>query len=85
MKRYASLTGPLIGLYYPIPAEMTSGIEERVALNTSKLKSLWCSIYDEKEVDRQIAEFGGVKLPDKLARSLDYDAYEVDKAMGRVP
>ena len=66
MRHYASLTGPLLGLYYPLPLE---GDHEQwaLALNESKLARLWCSIYTEGEVDRQITKYGGAKLPSRLA------------------
>lgn len=74
---YASLIGPLTGLYYPLPTELNTYIQQRKALNTSKLKALWCSIYSVKEVDGQIEKFGGQKLPDRLARTLDYEHHKV--------
>lgn len=58
---YASLTGPLIGVYVPLPSDSES--ENRVMLNDSKLAKLWCAVYTEDEVDHQIKEYGGVKLP----------------------
>lgn len=77
-RHYASLTGPLIGMYFPLPAELETDDQRRVALSTSRLARLWCAVYDEAEVDRQIAEYRhGTKLPDDCARRLDYDAHEV--------
>jgi hypothetical protein len=79
MKRYASLVGPLLGVYYPLPA-FDSEVEERVALNTSRLSLVWCTIYNEEEVDRQMKQFpGSVKLPDRFAALLDYDSHEVNR------
>lgn len=75
---YASLTGPLIGLYYPLPFD-----DERicrVALNTSKLAKLWCAVYTREQVDSAIAEFGGARLADKFAGNLDYDSHAVSTA-----
>lgn len=81
-KRYASLVGPLLGVYFPLPTELTNRVAEGVALNTSKLQRLWCSVYDEKEVDRMIKQFGGKKLPDHpFASQLDYDSHEVERAL----
>lgn len=57
---YASLTGPLVGLYFPLPSK--SEEENRIALNQSKLQNLWCSIYTEKEVNEHIKKYGGQKL-----------------------
>jgi hypothetical protein len=76
-KFYASLTGPLLGLYYPLPDELETREQRGIAMNTSKLKSLWCSIYPEGEVDIQLLQFGGSKLPDECAGRLDYDYYAV--------
>jgi anaerobic selenocysteine-containing dehydrogenase len=77
MQRYASLIGPLRGIYYPLPE--ASRDQQRVMMNTSRLKNLWHSIYDEAEVDRQLKEYGGVKLPPDFAKKLDYDSFEVSK------
>lgn len=77
MKYYASLTGPLLGLYYPIPDELDNRLLQGAAMNSSKLKSLWHSIYPSEEVDRQIQEYGGMKLPDQFAQRLDYDLYKM--------
>lgn len=79
-KRYASLIGPFLGCYYPLPDGLESEAEQRMAFHTSKLKDLWCSIYDDAEVDRQILAFGGHKLPDSFARKLDYDSHKVAMA-----
>jgi hypothetical protein len=78
-RRYASLIGPLLGVYYPLP-EGLNPRQERIAMNTSRLKLLWHNVYDEGEVDSQIREFGGTKLPDSCAKNLDYDSYEVGRA-----
>lgn len=72
---YASLTGPLLGLYYPLPFHNED--ECRRALNSSRLKSLWCSIYTQAEVAEQIAEYGGTIMPSEFAAKLDYDHHEV--------
>lgn len=81
ISHYASLIGPLIGLYYPKPPELDS-MQFRLALNSSRLKSLWHSIYETKEVERQLLEYGGQMLPDKYAYRLDYDSHFV-KTEGR--
>jgi hypothetical protein len=52
----------------PLPSDDEG--ENRVLLNESALAKLWCSIYTSEEVDRHIAEFGGVKLPAVNADSL---------------
>jgi hypothetical protein len=70
----------MLGVYYPLPFEDPDLC--RVALNTSKLKSLWCSIYDEETVDQAMEQFGGVKLPEGFARKLDYDSHAVSQAGG---
>lgn len=69
---YASLTGPLLGLYFPLPKGLNA-LQMRRALNTSKLKSLWCLIYSANEVQEQISKWGGIVLPDEHANRLDYD------------
>lgn len=77
MKLYASLTGPLLGLYLPAPAEIQTEDQFRVALNTSRLKNLWCSVYDKEQTNESIARWGGQILPDKFSRQLDYDHVKV--------
>lgn len=77
MKFYASLTGPLLGLYFPLPDDLQTRQQRGVALNSSKLAANWCSVYTKKEVAEQIAQFGGMKLPDEYARRLDYDHHQV--------
>jgi len=72
---YASLIGPLNGIYYPLPFE--DDTKNRIALNTSRLKSLWCSIYNEEETNTCILKYGGFKLPEFYANELDYDTYVV--------
>jgi hypothetical protein len=74
---YASLTGPLLGLYFPMPADIVGENQFRAALASSKLAKLWCSIYTEEQVDESIAKWGGWKLPEKLASALDYDTFAV--------
>lgn len=83
-KYYASLTGPLLGLYFPLPDQLATREQRWLAMNSSKLAKLWCSVYDEQEVDRQIKQFGGEKLSDRLSRSLDYDHHTVFGAGGLV-
>lgn len=68
---YASLTGPLLGLYFPIPTE--NKILARFMLNSSKLQKLWCSLYDEKETNILCSTYGGTKLPKEFMFKLDYD------------
>ena len=75
-KLYASLMGPLLGMYYPLPFDDEGKC--RVALNSSSLAKLWCSVYTSKVVDESIAKYGGIKLPDEYARKLDYDSHVVE-------
>lgn len=58
---YATLIGPLHGLYFPLP----DGTEKqhRDMLNSSALKDLWCALYDEETVDQLMSVYGGIKLP----------------------
>lgn len=84
MKYYASLTGPLLGVYFPLPIDGAKDMREArivggTILNTSKLKPLWCAVYDSDEVDKQIEEFGmdSLKLPDSYAGRIDYDWHAV--------
>jgi hypothetical protein len=72
---YASLVGPLLGVYYPLP--FTNEFECRAALNCSKLRHLWCRILSREEVAQDLAEYGGVVLPDEFAMKLDYDSHAV--------
>lgn len=67
---YASLIGPLMGLYFQLPLGLTEA-QCRMALNSSKLARLWCSIYKESEIDEQIAKRGGYKVNN--AQLLEYD------------
>jgi len=65
---YASLTGPLLGLYFPLPGDDIA--ENKRLLNSSKLAKLWCSVYPEVEVNKAIKKFGGVKLDESFAMKL---------------
>jgi hypothetical protein len=76
-RSYASLMGPMLGVYYPLPFD--NELQNRAALNTSRLSKLWCSVYTRDEVERQIKDFGGLILPDEFAGRLDYDAFAVEK------
>lgn len=78
MQYYASLIGPLFGLYYPLPPDLENEELMRVALNTSRLKDLWCSIYTKEETERQIGKYGGLILPNAIAYNLDYSSHEVE-------
>lgn len=80
-KLYASLVGPLLGMYYPLPADLNKA-QCRAALNTSRLKSLWHSVYTREDVLEQIGKFGGQMLPDGLASHLDYDSHVVSEWAG---
>jgi hypothetical protein len=74
---YASLVGPLLGLYYPMPVDDV--IEARIACKTSKLTKLWCCIYTVEQMEANIKQFGGMILPDRFANLLDYDTYAVER------
>jgi hypothetical protein len=76
-RRYASLTGPLLGLYYPLPFVQEDA--NRAALNSSRLKSLWCDIYSAEQADELIKQFGGRKLENVYAQQLDYASAVVHK------
>jgi hypothetical protein len=78
MKRYASLIGPLLGLYFPLPDAPEA--VQRVMMNTSRLKNLWHSIYTEEQAKDGVEKFGGALLPDSQAKALDYSSFEVQKA-----
>lgn len=60
---YAGLTGPLMGLYLPIPADNKA--EAGRMLNNSKLKLLWSNVYTEEELDASSAKL--TKLPKSFA------------------
>jgi len=77
MNYYASLTGPLLGLYFPLPDELVSDNARACALNTSKLSRLWCSIYTREAALAAIEEWGGSLLDDRHAAWLDYNSYAV--------
>lgn len=79
-KFYATLAGPLMGVYYPLPFDNER--DNRVALNTSKLAKLWCSIYPKDEVDKQVRKYGGCVLPAEFALKLDYDSFAVARVGG---
>jgi len=72
MKLYASLVGPLLGLYYPLPFEDETIC--RLALQTSRLANLWCAVYPEDEINDHITKWGGIKLDDSYSKRLDYDS-----------
>lgn len=69
-KYYASLVGPLLGLYFPLPFEEKD--LNRRALRSSKLKHLWCAIYSRVEVEQHIRMYGGQILADRFIDQLDY-------------
>lgn len=79
MKLYASLIGPLLGYYYPMPKEFESHTDPelvfRKALSSSRLKTLWHSIYSEAETLGQIDTFGG-KILEPMA-PLDYSQGDI--------
>lgn len=79
---YASLIGPLDGLYFPLPDDlMESGMHPQhafgPALNSSRLSRLWCSIYTREKARELVERFGGTLLPDTFAGRLDYDHHAV--------
>lgn len=67
---YASLIGPLSGLYLPLPHH--DNCAARVALNSSSLARLWCPIYTRDELPED-----AIVLDDGFARKLDFDAHAV--------
>lgn len=80
MKYYASLIGPLRGVYYPLPDELASEGKRRMAMNTCRLKDMWHSIYLAADVQRQALDFyDSVVLPDDFAKKLDYDSHAVEQ------
>lgn len=74
---YASLVGPLLGLYYPMPAELPDEDSCRAALASSRLAKLWCSFYTEEQVDECITKWGGHKLEARYAGLLEYNQFAV--------
>lgn len=78
---YASLIGPLLGCYYPMPPDFNKA-QCRAAMNSSRLKPLWMSIYPRNEVVEAIQKFGGLMLPDEFAARLDYDSEVVERWKG---
>ena len=72
---FASLVGPLLGIYYPLPFDNERSA--RIALNTSRLAKLWGGVYTRAQVNESIAKRGGLMLPDSFARKLDYDSHAV--------
>lgn len=83
-KLYVSLTGPLLGLYFPLPIELDDDLKKAAkAVNSSKLKAVWCSLYTEKAAQLCVSQFGGTLLPDSFASQLDYDSdYEFESSVG---
>ena len=77
---YASLIGPLLGVYYPVNAkdEHTA----RLMLNSSKLAKLWCGIYDPEMTQGLICDHGGIMLDDAYAQRLDYNCHFVEENGG---
>jgi hypothetical protein len=71
---YASLTGPLLGLYFPVPTD--DEVIARKMLASSSLNKLWCSVYTIDEVVRQIRQHGGEILADSHASQLDYNHFK---------
>lgn len=74
-RQYASLIGPLLGVYYPLP--FADEGKNRVALQTSRLKHLWCSVYTLEETQKQISEMGGIMLDESFVDKLDFNPHEV--------
>jgi hypothetical protein len=81
VRLYASLVGPLCGLYYPLPACCKNPLHARLMMNQSRLRSLWHSLYTEAEADAAIALYGGMKLPAGLGEKLDYDSFVVEQLL----
>ena len=89
MRFYASLVGPMMGAYYPLPP-IEKMIDEfgvhhynnlyGALLNHSRLKSLWCAIYTEDEVNRHLDDYPNTFiLPSYLTDRLweDHDHHAV--------
>ena len=71
IKCYASLIGPLLGIYYPIPICSLQHIDVvGILLSSTKLRSLWCSVYPTHEARRCVDNYGGLLLPDEFAMRL---------------
>jgi len=73
-KLYASLTGPLLGVFYPLPTD--DEILARRMLNSSKLKNLWCSVYTVQQIWNNTLKMrlpAPTYLDDSFAQKLDYD------------
>ena len=83
MNYYASLTGPLLGLYFPLPDELVSHNARACALNTSRLSRIWCSVYTREEALASVEKWGGSLLDDRYAARLDYDSYAVLQIAGQ--
>lgn len=86
IRYYASLTGPLLGLYLPLP--IRPDVEKQDAcdlgallLNNSKMARLWCSIYEQGYAAELVGRFGGLLLPNEHAARLLVD---VDGDVGGV-
>lgn len=80
---YASLVGPLFGVYYPIPTDDEA--TARAMLATSKLAKLWCSVYTAEQLEEILKKFKGtIVLPDRFANNLDYDDFETEMLLAKV-
>ena len=71
MKFYASLIGPLRGYYLELPKEITSTVQGRLAMNTSRLSDMYFEVYTEEKTLELIDDYGGARLP-MLQGVLDY-------------
>jgi len=84
-KWYASLQGPLLGYYFPLPLKGNTPKHEARILGglmlngCRKLKPLWCAIYDNEEVSQQITQFGGERIRESLADAIDFDWEYIEK------
>lgn len=78
-KFYASLTGPFMGTYYPMPVELETEDQCRVACQTSKLSALWCAIYSFDDAMDAVRKHGGALLePGNWGGAdVDYDYHKV--------
>lgn len=76
---YASLAGPLIGVFYPLPFE--NELANRFALNNSKLKDLWCSVYSADQCHEMEEDPRYVFLDPKLRHALGFGTHAVELAL----
>ena len=81
-KYYVSLVGVLLGCFLEVETRDDEDDENvRIAMNCSKLQSLWCSVYPEGYIDCYIRDFGyspKAIIPCKLS-DLPIDWYQYER------